>query len=94
MTVSSRSLRVLLERLDLPVFVDSRNLRGGDLLNPEIAQAIERARKFIAVFGPQTVNSSWVRREIRLAEEVAAKRKNDGYAIIPILLPGVEPSRT
>jgi tetratricopeptide (TPR) repeat protein len=87
-----KDLRVLLERLGLPVWVDSRNLRGGHALMPEITLAIEQARLVIGVFSPRTINSTWVKDEIELAEEVAAKRKRDAYAVIPILLPGVEPS--
>ena len=88
-----KELRVFLERLRLPVWVDSRNLRGGDKLLPEIRKAIEQARQVIGVFSPQTVNSGWVRREIQWAEKVAKRRQGDGYAVIPILLPGIEPSR-
>ena len=87
-----KELRVFLERLRLPVWVDSRNLRGGDKLLPEIRKAIEQARQVIGVFSPRTVNSDWVRREIQWAEKVAKRRQGDGYAVIPILLPGIEPS--
>jgi TIR domain-containing protein len=37
-------LRLALEGLHIPVRVDSRNLRGGNALASEIAQAIEQAR--------------------------------------------------
>src|SRR5512135_1674849 len=86
-----KELRVFLERLPLPIWVDSRNLRGGDKLLPEIRAAIAQARQVIGVFSPQTVNSGWVRREIQWAERVAKRRQGDGYAVIPILLPGIEP---
>ena len=71
---------------------NSRNLRGGDKLLPEIRKAIEQARQVIGVFSPQTVNSGWVRREIQWAERVAKRRQGDGYAVIPVLLPGIEPA--
>ncbi|MGE0682023.1 MAG: hypothetical protein AB7P69_14130 [Candidatus Binatia bacterium] len=41
------------------------------------------------VLSPQTVNSSWVRREVRKALEVERQRINDGYRVIPLLLPGI-----
>ncbi len=84
-------LRRELEALRLPVWVDSRNLRGGDKLAPEIEQAIEAAPQVLVVLGPQTVNSPWVRREIKKALEVEQRRKAEGYRVIPLLLPGITP---
>ena len=55
-----RELRLVLEGLHIPVWVDSRNLRGGNALAPEIAQAIEQARQVIVVLSLQTINSRWV----------------------------------
>ncbi len=69
-----RRLRMYLEALGLPVWVDSRNLRGGDKLSGGIEQAIRTARQVLVVLSPNTVNSPWVRREIRLAEQVAAEQ--------------------
>ena len=87
-----KQLRVELESHQLPVWVDSRNLRGGAKLAPEIEQAIETARQTIVALSPNTINSPWVRREIQKALEVEKRRKEDGYRVIPLLLPGVEPS--
>lgn len=84
-----RDLRVALEGQGIVVWADSRNLRGGNKLAPEIEQAIENARQVLAVLGPQTVNSPWVRKEIRKALEVENRRKTDGYRVIPLLLPGI-----
>ena len=85
-------LRLALEGLRIPVWVDSRNLRSSNTLAPEIAQAIEQARQFLVVLSPNTINSPWVRREIRLALEVEKRRQAEGYRVIPLLLPGVETS--
>ncbi len=83
-------LRTKLESYRLPVWADSRDLSGGDKLAPKIEQAIESARSVIVVLSPQTVNSPWVRREIKLALEVE-KRRAGGYRVIPLLLPGLTP---
>lgn len=83
-------LRRRLEALGIPVWVDSRNLRGGSKLAPEIEAAISQARHFLAVLSPSTVNSRWVRREVAKALEVERSRQ-DGYRVIPLLLPGVTP---
>jgi tetratricopeptide (TPR) repeat protein len=87
-----KQLRIALEGHQLSVWVDSRNLRGGAKLAPEIEQAIETARQIIAVLSPNTINSPWVRKEIQKALEVEKQRKADSYCVIPLLLPGVEPS--
>jgi hypothetical protein len=85
-------LRLALEAQRLPVWVDSRNLRGGDTLAPAIKHAIEQARQVLVVLSPHTINSPWVRREIRWALQVEQHRKDEGYRVIPLLLPGIEPT--
>ena len=87
-----KQLRLALEAQNLPVWVDSRNLRGGAKLAPEIDAAIEIARQTIVVLSPNTVNSPWVRKEINKALEVERQKKEFGYRVIPLLLPGIEPS--
>jgi TIR domain len=83
-----KELRQQLEAHNIPVWVDSRNLRGGSKLAPEISQAIEQARHVLVVLSPQTVNSSWVRKEIKKALQIE-KQRNDVYRVIPLLLPGL-----
>ncbi|HEV3470743.1 MAG TPA: TIR domain-containing protein [Pyrinomonadaceae bacterium] len=83
-------LRRALEGQGLAAWADSRELRGGDELAPEVERNIEEARHFIAVLSPHAVNSPWVRREIRKALEVKARR-GDAYRVVPLLLPGIEP---
>jgi len=85
-----RELRIKLELLGLKIWVDSRNLRGGDQLKPEIEQAIEQASHVLVVISPKTINSIWVRNEIHMAEAVT-KTKAD-YRVTPLMLPGVEPA--
>ena len=87
-----KALRTALADNGLSVWVDSRNLRGGDKLAPEIENAIAEARQVIVVLSPNTINSPWVRREIQQAIEVEQRKKNDGYRVVPLLLPGVQPS--
>src|ERR1044071_203777 len=81
-----KELREALEGLGLAVWADSRGLVCGATLAPEV----EQARQSVAVLSPNAFNSPWVRREIQKALEVEAGR--EGYRVIPLLLPGVEPS--
>jgi len=83
-----KELRQQLEAHNIPVWVDSRTLRGGSKLAPEISQAIEQARHVLVVLSPQTVNSPWVRKEVQQALQIE-KQRNDGYRVIPLLLPGL-----
>jgi len=85
-----KDLREKLESHRINVWVDSRNLRGGDRLNPAIEQAIRDAAHVLAVLSPNTINSPWVRKEIRLAEQTAKIQAD--YRVIPLLLPGIEPA--
>ncbi|MCI0662146.1 MAG: toll/interleukin-1 receptor domain-containing protein, partial [Acidobacteria bacterium] len=87
-----KGLRLALEGHQLPVWVDSRNLRGGAKLALEINEAIEQARQVIVVLSPNTINSPWVRKEIQKALEVEKQRSENGYRVVPLMLPGVEPS--
>lgn len=80
-----RELRVKLELSGVKLWVDSRNLHGGNKLEPEIQQAILDSSHVLVVLSPRTINSPWVHKEIRFAEA------ND-HDVIPLMLPGIEPS--
>ncbi|WP_022953341.1 TIR domain-containing protein [Leucothrix mucor] len=82
-------LRKKLEDHGLEVWVDSRNLRGGSKLSPEIEEAIRTAQHFLVVISPKTINSDWVFDEIEIAEQVEKERPN--YRAIPLMLPGITP---
>lgn len=84
-----KQLREKLGLHHLNVWVDSRNLRGGDKLWPEVAEAIRTARHVLVVISPQTINSDWVFDEIELAEQVEKERAD--YRVIPLMLPGITP---
>ncbi|MCP4590110.1 MAG: toll/interleukin-1 receptor domain-containing protein [bacterium] len=78
----------VLEDQGLPVWVDSRELAGGDDLKEEVFERIEAARHFMVVLSPKVINSEWVDKEIKHALKVQ-KDRSDGYKVIPILLKGV-----
>ena len=84
-------IRQALESLGLGVWADSRQLTGGDELEPEILKAIDDARHLVAVLSLNAVNSRWVAKEIQYAMKVKKKR-TDGFKVVPILLDGIEPA--
>ncbi len=55
-----RTLRQALADQGHDGWIDSRELRGGDPLWPEIQQAIERADAYAAVISPDALQSKWV----------------------------------
>ena len=65
-----RELRAALADLRQDVWIDSRELRGGDPLWPEIQKAIEDASAFAVVVSPDALQSKWVGKELRHALEV------------------------
>lgn len=81
-------IRGSLEGQGLSVWVDSRELSGGDDLSKKILDRIERAAHFMVVLSSPVMNSKWVGKEIKHALKVQEGR-DDGYKVIPILLKGV-----
>ena len=69
-----KKLRTSLEGSKIPVWVDSRKLRGGDKLKPEIETAIENAKHTIAVLSLDALNSTWVQDEIIKSRKVEKKQ--------------------
>ncbi|NEQ50975.1 MAG: tetratricopeptide repeat protein [Leptolyngbya sp. SIO3F4] len=86
-----KKLRELLERHNLETWVDSREFTGGDALSATIEENIRTARHFLVVLSIDSLSSTWVQREVKLALEVAEQRKAEGYKVISVVLPGVAP---
>ena len=90
-TAFARDLELALETFRLSVWRDNRGLRGGSRLAPMVRWAIEQARQVIVVLGLNTGQLAWLRREIELAQEIE-RRRESGYHVIPLLLPGTDKS--
>ncbi|NIM16484.1 MAG: tetratricopeptide repeat protein [Candidatus Aminicenantes bacterium] len=88
-----KALGKSLEIQGFDTWIDSRELVGGDQLEPEIKKAIEKARAFIVVISLNTINSPWVLKEIKYALEIKKKKKRKkDYPVIPLMLEGIEPT--
>lgn len=83
-------LRARLHERGVAVWQAAAQVAGGDIAQREVQQAIASARSVLVVLGPQTANHSHVRREVRQATETAERCLDDGYRVIPLLLPGLE----
>ena len=81
-------LREALERLGFSTWVDSRQLRGGDKLEPKIRKAIAEASNLVAILSANAVNSPWMSREIKLGLKQTKQQKD--YQVVPVLIPPLE----
>jgi len=81
-----RDLQQALGDLGQDVWIDSRELRGGDPLWQEIQQAIEDASAYAVVVSTDGLQSKWVGKELRHALDVQKQRGRDQYPVIPLSL--------
>ncbi len=85
-----RDLRMTLADHGQAGWIDSRELRGGELLWPEIERAIEEASAYAVVVSPEALQSKWVGRELRHALEVQKQRGIKKFPVIPLSLNGTK----
>ena len=85
-----RDLRAALADHGQDGWIDSRELRGGDPLWPEIQKAIEGASAYAVVVSPDALQSKWVGKELRHALAVRDQRGKDKFPVIPLSLNGTK----
>ena len=85
-----RALREALADQGQEGWIDSRELRGGDPLWPEIQKAIEAASAFAVVVSPQALQSKWVGKELAFALELRKQRGKDRFPVVPLSLDGTQ----
>jgi tetratricopeptide (TPR) repeat protein len=78
-----RELRESLAYHDQDAWIDSRELRGGDPLWPEIQEAIGNASGYAVVVSPDSLQSNWVGKELKHA--LSLKKR-----VIPLSLNGTK----
>ena len=83
-----RDLRAALHHHGQEGWIDSRQLRGGDPLWPEIEQAIEAASAFAVVVSPAALQSNWVGKELRHALKLREQRGRDQFPVFALALNG------
>lgn len=71
-------------------WIDSRELRGGDPLWPEVQAAIDGASAFAVVVSTDALQSKWVGRELQHALTLRAQRGKQAFPVIPISLDGTQ----
>jgi hypothetical protein len=88
----ARNLYGVLTGCGVRVWSDLNNSRGKPELSPEVGEAIEKAQVVITVLSRNTINSPWILKEFLRAQQTEGQCGHSGYRVIPLLLPGVEPS--
>jgi hypothetical protein len=81
-----RELQQALGNLGQDVWIDSRQLRGGDPLWTEILQGIDEAAAYAVLVSTNSLQSKWVGKELRYALEVQKACGNPAYQVIPLSL--------
>lgn len=85
-----RELRWTLADLRQEVWIDSRELRAGDPLWPEIQKAIEEASGFAVVVSSEGLESKWAGRELKHALEVQKQRGRNNFPVFALSLDGTK----
>ena len=85
-----RELRWTLADLKQEVWIDSRELRGGDPLWPGIQKAIEESSAVAVVVSPNSLQAKWVGKELRHALDVQQQRGRDQFPVFVLSLDGTK----
>jgi len=85
-----RDLRAALGEHGQAGWIDSRELRGGDPLWPEIRSAIDEASAFVVVVSVDALQSKWIGMELIHALEVRKQRGKEAFPVIPLSLNGTK----
>jgi tetratricopeptide (TPR) repeat protein len=83
-----RRLRRALADLGQDGWIDSRELRGGDPLWPEIEAAIGAAAGLAVIVSTHGLQSKWLGKELKHALKLQAARGADSFPVIPLAVDG------
>jgi tetratricopeptide (TPR) repeat protein len=86
-----RELRQALADLGQEVWIDSRQLKGGDPLWSAIQMAIESAAGLAVLVSPKAFESDWVVRELKHGLKVQAERGRSAFPVVLLTLDGTKP---
>jgi hypothetical protein len=83
-----RRLRRALADLGQDGWIDSRELRGGDPLWPEIEAAISASAGLAVIVSINGLQSKWLGKELKHALKLQAERGADRFPVIPLAVDG------
>jgi len=70
-------------------WLDARELRGGEILDRQLPEAIEQTDAFLVFVSPVALQSSWVGRELTIALEIQKQRGRDKFPVVPLAVDGM-----
>jgi tetratricopeptide (TPR) repeat protein len=79
-----RDLQRALAEQNVDAWIDSRELRGGDALEPALRKAIKDRSALAVVVSTDSLQSAWVADELDYAIRLQKRRGKDKYPVIPI----------
>jgi len=85
-------LRQALADLGQEVWIDSRQLKGGDPLWSEVAAAIDGADGLAVLVSPEAFQSAWVAKELKHGLKVQAQRGRESFPVLLLALDGTKPA--
>ena len=85
-----RELRQALADLGQEVWIDSRQLKGGDPLESEIKAAIEEASGLAVLVSSASLQSRWVGKELRHGLQAQKERGRNLFPVVPLSLDGTK----
>lgn len=85
-----RELQQSLGDLGRVIWIDSRQLRGGDPLWMEIERAIEESSAYAVVVSTDALQSKWIGKELRHALAIQKRRGKAKFPVIPLSLNGTK----
>jgi len=83
-----RRLQQALALQGVELWIDSREILGGDPLWPVVQAGIEGADAYAVLVTPNALQSEWVGDELALALEVQKARGREQYPVIPLSVDG------
>jgi len=86
-----RELQQALADLGQEVWIDSRQLKGGDPLGSKIKAAIEQAAGLAVLVSPDAHESEWVAKELKHGLKVQEERGLAAFPVILLALNGTKP---
>ena len=85
-----RRLQQALALQGVELWIDSRQIVGGDPLWPVVQAGIEDADAYAVLVSPAALQSRWVGKELRHALTVQGQRGRERYPVIPLSLDGTQ----
>ena len=86
-----RELRQALADLGQAVWIDSRQLKGGDPLWSAIREAMEAAAGLAVLVSPDALQSDWVAKELKHGLKLQSERGRAAFPVVLLTLDGTRP---